>query len=244
MAYDSKRSRVVLFGGADGQAHFNDSWLWDGSVWSPLTTSGAPSPRSYTQLAYDAGRDRFVLFGGRAADGTTKLTDTWELDGTTWTERTPSVSPEERIGFGLIYDRMRKRVMLFGGLFASFSLWEWDGTSWTQPDTNLVPSVASGACSTYDDARGEIVTFGGAFLALQQQTATGSYRGDREEVCRAGADLDEDGATGCDDEDCRMVCAPLCWDVAMCTQAPRCGDGTCSMLESEAGAACTADCPL
>lgn len=243
MTFDSKRQRVVLFGGAGASGSLDETWQWDGSAWTQLTTPVAPPPRVYSQIAYDAHRDRVVLFGGQAPDGT-KLTDTWELDGSTWTERTPSVRPEERQGFGLVYDRMRKRVMLFGGLIASFSLWEWDGTTWTQPDTSHVPIVMNGGCATYDDARGEIVAFGGLILSAQQQTATGSYRGEQEEVCRAGADLDEDGATGCDDDDCRMVCAPLCWDTATCTLAPRCGDGACSALESEAGAACSADCPL
>ncbi len=116
--------------------------------------------------------------------------------------------------------------------------------AWTQPDVTLAPILTNGACATYDDARGEIVAFGGTSLGLLQQTATGSYRGDPEEVCRAGEDLDADGAMGCDDADCRMVCAPLCWDDTSCTAGPRCGDGTCSVLESEAGAACTVDCPL
>jgi cysteine-rich repeat protein len=243
MTYDSKRQRVVLFGGTDGSNFFADTWQWDGSTWSELPTPTAPSPRAFAPLAYDPERDRVVMFGGAGADGT-KLTDTWELDGSTWIQQTPTNQPEQRLDFGLVYDRMRKRVMLFGGLVASFSLWEWDGTTWSQPDTNVVPLVMRGGCATYDDARGEIIAFGGLVLGPQQQTATGSYRGEREEVCRAGADIDEDGATGCDDDDCRMVCAPLCWDTAMCTQAPRCGDGACSTLESEAGAACPADCPL
>jgi cysteine-rich repeat protein len=244
MAYDSKRKRVLLFGGSNGSSYFNDTWQWDGSAWTPLTIATAPPPRALTQMAYDAVRDRIVVFGGVAADATTRLTDTWEFDGTTWTERTTTIVPEERGGYSLIYDRNRERVTLFGGLIASFSLWEWDGTLWKQPDTGIVPVATNSACTAYDDARGEIVAFGGTFLGLQQQTATGSYRGDREEVCRVGADLDEDGATGCDDDDCRMVCAPLCWDVVTCTQAPRCGDGACSTLESEAEAACPADCPL
>src|SRR5690606_26128475 len=113
---------------------------------------------------------------------------------------------------GLVYDRMRERVTLFGGVISGFSLWELDGTQWMQPDAMLVPVVSNGACAAYDDARAETVAFGGQLPTLQQQTATGSYRGDREEVCRAGLDIDGDGAPGCDDDDCRTVCAPLCWD--------------------------------
>ncbi|HEY5924488.1 MAG TPA: kelch repeat-containing protein [Kofleriaceae bacterium] len=243
MTYDRTRNRVVLFGGADGTGVFNDTWLWDGTLWTQLQTVGAPARRVFTKLAYDIKRDRVVLYGGLAEDGTTQLPDTWELEGNNWTERTSPVMPEERLGYSLVYDRMRERVMLFGGLVSSFSLWEWDGTEWTQPEVMLTPLLTVNACSTYDDARGEIVSFGGEQFTLQQTTSTGSYRGDRDEVCRAGIDLDGDTYAGCADDDCRMVCAPLCWDDPACTTAPRCGDGTCSTLEAAAGAACTDDCP-
>lgn len=242
MAYDSKRERVWLFGGEDGSQWFADIWQWDGTTWTQHTPMNGPSARSHARLAYDTALDRVVMFGGVAADGT-KLTDTWAWDGTAWAELMSLMVPEGRSGFGLVYDRMRARVTLFGGVISGFSLWELDGAQWMQPDATLVPVVSNGACAAYDDARGEIVAFGGMRSSLQRQTATGSYRGDREEVCHAGLDLDADGATGCDDDDCRAVCAPLCWDDPACTAAPRCGDGTCSSLELEAGASCAADCP-
>jgi cysteine-rich repeat protein len=241
MVYDSKRSRVLLFGGTNGTDAFDDTWQFDGTTWTLIATSGPPR-RVFTQLAYDAARDRVVMFGGESFDGTTRLADTWEFDGTTWSERTPFVGPESRAGYSLVYDRMRGRVMLFGGLVSTFSLWEWDGSEWTQPETTSVPAASNYACATYDDARGELITFGGGQPAPLPDTWTGSYRGERDEVCRAGADLDADGASGCDDDDCRTVCAPLCWDDPTCTLAPRCGDGTCSSLESDAGAACASDC--
>lgn len=242
MAYDPSRDRVWLFGGSNGSQAFADLWEWDGSTWKQHVPMNGPRARSEVRLAYDIASDRLVLFGGVADDGT-KLTDTWEWDGTAWNEIPSLVRPEGRSGFNLVYDRKRRRVTLFGGVISGFSLWELDGSEWTQPDASLVPVVMNGACATYDDARAEIVAFGGEIVALQQQTATGSYRGDREEVCRTGHDLDLDGAAGCNDDDCRAVCAPLCWDDPTCTAGPRCGDGTCSSLEEEAGACCIADCP-
>ena len=243
LAADTTHARILLFGGSNGSQYFADTWQWDGVAWSELTPATSPGARVHAQLAYDAARDRVVLFGGLAPDGTTELADTWEWDGASWTERMAPAVPEGRHAAGLVYDRNRARVTLFGGGSSGFSLWEWDGEQWTQPETGLVPIAASGACAAYDDARAEIIAFGGTLAGLSQQTATGSFRGEREEVCAAGLDLDADGATGCDDDDCRTVCAPLCWDDPACTVAPRCGDGMCSGLEADTGACCTADCP-
>jgi hypothetical protein len=33
LAYDSRRERVILFGGSDGTQTFGDTWEWDGTTW-------------------------------------------------------------------------------------------------------------------------------------------------------------------------------------------------------------------
>lgn len=243
MAYDARRNRVWLFGGKHDQTTLGDLWSWDGATktWTLHEPASGPSARSKAGLAYDIAGDRVVLFGGIGEDGT-KLTDTWTWNGTAWTDITAVVRPEGRSDFNLVYDRKRQRVMLFGGVNSGFSLWELDGNEWSQPDASLVPLMMTGACATYDDARTEIVAFGGERPLVSAATAIGSYRGDLEEVCRTGEDIDGDGAAGCDDDDCRTVCAPLCWDDPTCTLAPACGDGVCSKLEFEHGACCPADC--
>jgi hypothetical protein len=71
MAYDSARSRVVLFGG--GQ--LSDTWEWNGSNWAERFPSDAPAGRSSHALAYDSARGRQVLFGGGSGG---YLSDTWE----------------------------------------------------------------------------------------------------------------------------------------------------------------------
>jgi cysteine-rich repeat protein len=244
LAYDTKRDRVWLFGGSNGSQLFADLWQWDGTAWSTPSPMNGPTARTGAQLAYDIKRDVIVMFGGTTLPpNITKFTDTWEWDGTAWKELKPTIKPEARAGFSLVYDRRRERVMLFGGVTSGFSQWEWDGAEWMQPEAVHVPVLHQYGCATYDDARGELVAFGGVIDTIRQQyTITGSYRGEREEVCRAGGDIDRDNTIGCDDDDCRAVCAPLCWE-ASCTKAPRCGDGACSTLELEAGDACAADCP-
>src|SRR5262249_46735064 len=81
MAYDSDRHVVVMF-----------SWAytseWNGASWSNRSSSGPPG-RAYHSMAYDPGRHVTVLFGGSNLAGTF-FTDTWEWDGTTWTQRASS----------------------------------------------------------------------------------------------------------------------------------------------------------
>jgi hypothetical protein len=83
MAYDSKRGRVILFGGADSGGFKGDTWSWDGAVWRKLAETG-PDPRGMGYLAYDKRRDRVVLFGGRKGWPNGDLNDSWEWDGSAW----------------------------------------------------------------------------------------------------------------------------------------------------------------
>ena len=41
--FDANRGRAVLFGGTNGKNVFDDTWEWDGSSWSEVSTIGAPA---------------------------------------------------------------------------------------------------------------------------------------------------------------------------------------------------------
>src|SRR5687767_12725981 len=91
LAYDSARSRTVLFGGfTSGGVSLGDTWEWTGETWLPRDTNIAPSVRRTAAAAFDSTRGRTVIFGGFGSD---YLGDTWEWDGTSWLERTPVTSP-------------------------------------------------------------------------------------------------------------------------------------------------------
>jgi len=79
MAYDSKRQRIVLFGGehAASIGPAADTWLWDGAAWTQAPVTG-PSARYRHAVAYDSIRDRTVLFGGFDEKTGALLGDTWE----------------------------------------------------------------------------------------------------------------------------------------------------------------------
>lgn len=61
--------------------------LWNGSEWSTVG-GNQPSARMAHAMAYDRDRDRVVLYGGEAMPSGAPLSDTWEFNGTAWTQPT------------------------------------------------------------------------------------------------------------------------------------------------------------
>ncbi len=111
MAYDSVRGVTVLFGGWDGLSIFGDTWEWDGSSWTQVSSSG-PSARYEHAMAYDSARGVTVLFGGR--DVSSRFRDTWEWDRSSWTQVSTS-GPSARELLAMAYDSARGVTVLFGG---------------------------------------------------------------------------------------------------------------------------------
>ncbi len=62
---------------------------------------------------YDAFRDRLILYGGY--DGSARLGQTWEFDGTLRSQATPAQSPGPRNYHHMVFDEVSARAMLFGG---------------------------------------------------------------------------------------------------------------------------------
>jgi hypothetical protein len=100
-----------------------------------------------------------VLFGGY--NGNTANGETWEWDGSAWTQRVVS-GPSPRRGHAMAYDVSRGVTVLFGGTTGASNgeTWEWNGTAWTQQTiTGPAPRVLH--AMAYDAARGLTVLFGG-----------------------------------------------------------------------------------
>ena len=96
LAFDSVRGRTILFGGlfAFTALALDDTWEWDGAQWISFTPSQLPPGRTGHALAFDAARGRTVLFGGSTVAPASVLGDTWEWNGTSWLQ----VSPTAEIG--------------------------------------------------------------------------------------------------------------------------------------------------
>jgi hypothetical protein len=115
-------------------------------------------------MATDSNRGVVVLFGGYGGDGE-YLDDTWEHDGTAWTQVATPASPPARTGHAMAYDSNRGVVVLFGGSDSPETwlpaTWEYDGSTWVEIPTALSPTPRSLHAMAYDSARGVVVLVGG-----------------------------------------------------------------------------------
>ena len=167
MACDSTRSVVVLFGGAGSGDTTSagdisrETWEWNGLQWHQQARWFAltPADRYAHAMAYDSDRRVTVLFGGN--DGASALNDTWEWDGTGWTEKFPANPPSARSGHAMVYDTARQRVVLFGGTSGGNQTWEWNGQDWTQMAPATRPYLRHDHAMAYDYGRSMVVLFGG-----------------------------------------------------------------------------------
>jgi hypothetical protein len=128
LLYDSRRERMLVFGGADAITR-NDFWVLDLSVSPPAWSQGLPGgtlppARGYAQAVYDSLDDRVVIFGGATDLGqngppTGMLADAWVLPFAgpfVWTALTPSgAPPSARAAGAALYDPIRQRMVVFGG---------------------------------------------------------------------------------------------------------------------------------
>ncbi len=170
MVYDAANARVVLFGGCEVdfvcKKDLDDTWIWNGERWTsvPLSSDNPPA-RFLHDMVYDHARQRVVLFGGIDVDGA-RMNDTWELDGTEWSEYAlPDGSGRPIRDTAMAYDAARGRLVLFGGHDGTSTLnstWEWDGTIWREiGHLGPRPSPRIHHAMAYDAAKRRVILFGG-----------------------------------------------------------------------------------
>jgi hypothetical protein len=174
MVTDEMRQRIVLFGGLSSDqpgSGLAETWEWDGSNWTQVTTANAPSARGvHGALAYDSVRRRVVLRGGGTFPGQTIHGDTWEYDGSNWTE-IAGAGPTARVAPAIAFDKARGHVLLFGGgTWGPYSgdTWTWNGTAWAEltpgdgdGGTTIGPGPRQSARLVYDPTRSLLMLFGG-----------------------------------------------------------------------------------
>jgi len=130
MAFYLERGQVLLYGGL-GSDNFvlGDTWIWDGTNWknwiqnSPVRN---PGPRAHHAMAYDGAHAQIILFGGHSSysggnTGHAKfINETWAWNGTNWMEPAPSSSPPPAAGHRMVYDQVRRQVMLFNDFIGTW----------------------------------------------------------------------------------------------------------------------------
>lgn len=109
--------RTLLFGGINVQTGgTNLTWSYNGTNWSQVAVGGTRPPvRTFGKMVWVATQGVAVLHGGMDPYNGTPLTDTWQFDGSAWTQFAPP-TPSARTRFAMAYDELRGKVVLHGGV--------------------------------------------------------------------------------------------------------------------------------
>jgi len=207
MVYDAVNTRMVMFGGVDATTYFpnffpggvqeNKTWVWNLSTntWTAVTTTASSASgrffpgRTYHGMVYNTATNRVWIYGGigilpsdttRAVD----LTDVWELNGTVWTDRTPTTgaAPLGRGWAGVEFDGASNRMIVHGGWNGGAQTdhqdtWAFNGTAWTQlflsGDNAALPGRDSHAM-VFDPSRNRLVIFGGYLADVLEMNPSAS----------------------------------------------------------------------
>jgi hypothetical protein len=169
VTYDSRRDRVVLFGGLDwhtgGGYEAADTWEWDGSRWRQILSQNAPPARYGHKLVFDWSLGQCVLYGGSGRQVPADAR-TWSWDGSDWRVIANAGSgPGTLLYHGMTYDAAGRRLLLFGGSSwkgLSNDLWEWtQAGGWREVSIDGQRPPAGSHEITCDLRRRRILLFGG-----------------------------------------------------------------------------------
>src|SRR5262245_14379630 len=66
LCWDAARQRVVMFGGfgVATPPRYDETWEWDGALWTLRNPATKPPGRRDHQIVYDSARQRIVMWGG------------------------------------------------------------------------------------------------------------------------------------------------------------------------------------
>ena len=186
MVFDSKRGRVIMFGGRtrlpEGYSMYGDTWSWDGTNWTDLGPTTTPEARSGAGMSYDPLRDQVVMVGGTnktdALNTNTTLctylnpcaitVKTWTFDGTDWHAYT-GTQPSARFDTRMAWDAASHTSLLFGGNVSTVAgtpsdlqdTWLWNGSTWTALSPATKPAARSDYALASNPAAGKITLAGG-----------------------------------------------------------------------------------
>ena len=132
--HDPVHEQSLLYGGY-ADTILDDFWVWREGAWQNADLS-APGPLSHIGMAYDGDANELIIFGGASSTSTfSSLSDkTWRLTNGAWSEVSLEGHPSPRGSPAMVYDPVRKRIILYGGFASNRNdlndTWEWDGSEW------------------------------------------------------------------------------------------------------------------
>ena len=180
MVYDDALGKIVVFGGCTSGHFFdqfcnatNETWTYSGGSWTQLHPTVFPSARVMPSMVYDSALQEVLLFGGVTSfPNYHPLNDTWEFDGTTWTQLFSTVSPPASgMDQAMAYDNATGAVVLVAGGWLGGpdnenspylnETWTFSGGQWTEVLNGTGPSPRGAESFAYDALSRSVVLFGG-----------------------------------------------------------------------------------
>ena len=178
MVYNSKESRIYLFGGADEKEVKSELYYLQARKWHKIQVSRSPSARTFASMVYDPDQDRVILFGGnkvlfgKETKSTNLLNDTWQFKNGEWILIQMENAPPPRAEASMVFNPLKKSIILFGGYtiinddyVKLADTWEFYKGTWSKLSENG-PSARNGANMVSDLENNRILLFGGSTKAL------------------------------------------------------------------------------
>lgn len=180
LIYDPQRDRMVLYGGTSPWPQpTNETWEWDGGNWIKCAPAQTPPARLSPAMVYDDQRQRVLLQGGKTYIPQALFQDTWEWDGTNWTQRTPATAPLPGEGIMVHASGTGKTFYTVGMI----NWWVWDGEQWKETWLGDAPLGRMMSAMAYDSDRKRVVLFGGSGKNNRHLQDTWEWDGARWTEC-------------------------------------------------------------
>ncbi len=172
LGYDGATKQVIMFGGfsaatCPGEAftgETDETWTWNGSIWSQQHPQVSPSPRDSMCAAFDSDSGQFIAFGGQGNDTNGEpidLNETWNWTGTTWAQLLPALTPPAG-ECSMTYDPARKMILMLAAgatTGGNSQTWAWNGTNWSHLADP--PAVVNPVGFAFNADTGEDMTYAG-----------------------------------------------------------------------------------
>ncbi len=171
MAFDGVGNRLIMYGGVSPTPSviLSETWAYNGQ-WTLLAPPGGALARWGHQMVRDtvSTPNRILTFGGRSPTISGFANDTYTWNGTSWAALPTTGAPSARYLYGMSFDSLRNRVVVFGGRTALQTLgdtWELNLTgmvnTWQQVTTTTAPPAREEMAMVFDVGAGRTLLFGG-----------------------------------------------------------------------------------
>jgi len=171
MVYDVIRGVHVMYGGTPpgffGGPCLDQTWEFDGANWTQVFPINTPGGLAHYGMVYDVARGVTVLYGGMFSTQLIGDSDqTWEYNGTDWTQVAGATQPGPMERPGMCYHEGLGKTVMFGGISVWTggvdTTWVYDGTAWAPAGvTGVRPGPRTGCALSYDSTRQICVMTGG-----------------------------------------------------------------------------------